>query len=416
MPKPRWWLAAPLLMLGALLPGTGLATHARLPAVPAIRHVFIVVLENEAYDSSFGPASPAPYLKSLRALGAAVPNYYGTSHMSLGNYLTLISGQAPNPATNLDCGTFADFVGSGATPDGQAIGKGCVYPPGIQTVANQLQGAGLRWKAYMEDMGNKPERESPTCAHPPIGAPDNTEAATVGDQYATRHNPFVYFHAIIDTPSCAQQVVNLSELARDLRTAGTTPNYTFITPNLCHDGHDGGGGERCVDGQPGGLVSADDFLRRLLPQIMASSAYRRDGLIIITFDESAIADNHDNANEAVSMANGAAAACCDEQSGPNIAPYRVDPAPAAQGMNGPGLVGPGGGRIGAVMLSPFIRPGTVSRNAYNHYSLLRSVEDIFGLGHLGFAAQPGLRGFGADIYTRASGAGAAGNGKGSATP
>ena len=403
-------------MLGALLPGAGIAAHPKPPAVPAIRHVFIVVLENEAYDSSFGPASPAPYLKSLRALGAAVPNYYGTSHMSLGNYLTLISGQAPNPATNFDCEIFSDFVSSGVTPDGQAIGKGCVYPPGIQTVANQLEGAGLRWKAYMEDMGNKPERESPTCAHPPLGAADNTEVATVGDQYATRHNPFVYFHAIIDTQSCRQQVVNLKELATDLRTVATTPNYAFITPNLCHDGHDGGGSERCVDGQPGGLVSADAFLRQLLPQIMASPAYRRDGLLIVTFDESGIADDYDSVGQAVNMANGAAAACCVEPSGPNIAPYRADPAPAAQGMNGPGLVGPGGGRIGAVMLSPFIRPGTVSRNAYNHYSLLRSVEDIFGLGHLGFAGQPGLRGFGADIYTWAPRASAAGKGKGSATP
>jgi hypothetical protein len=51
------------------------------------------------------------------------------------------------------------------------------------------------------------------------------------------------------------------------------------------------------------------------------------------------------------------------------------------------------------MLSPFIRPGTVTTTAYNHYALLRSVEDLFGLGHLGYAAQEGLQGFGADIYT-----------------
>lgn len=383
---------------GAAAAGGQAPGHAGLPPV---RHVFIVLLENQAYEGSFGPASPARYLKSLRQQGAGVPNYYGISHLSLGNYLALISGQAPNPATNLDCEVYSEFVSAGTTPDGQEIGKGCVYPAHVRTLANQLEDAQLVWKAYLEDMGNDPARESATCAHPPLGAPDNTEGATVRDQYATRHNPFVYFHAIIDTPACERQVVNLRELAHDLRRADTTPNFAFIVPNLCHDGHDGGGSSRCVNGEPGGLVSADAFLRRLVPQISAAPAFRRDGLLIITFDEADIADDYDtNAN--ARMADGAAAACCNEQPGPNIGAY--DPTPGYKsptGMNGPGLVGPGGGRIGAVMLSPFIRPGTVTTTPYNHYALLRSVEDLFGLSRLGYAAQAGLQGFGADIYTRA---------------
>ena len=385
-------------LVGVLL--ASLVVQAGPPSLPPIRHVFIVVLENQAYESSFGPDSPARYLRSLRKLGAAVPNYYATSHFSLGNYLTLISGQAPNPTTNLDCEVFADFVSTGTAPGGQAVGKGCVYPANIGTVANQLEGAGLRWRAYMEDMGNTPERESATCGHPPIGAIDNTQAATVGDQYATRHNPFVYFHAIIDAPECVRHVVNLKELAADLRSAKSTPNYLFITPNLCHDGHDGGGSARCVNGEPGGLVSADAFLHQLVPQILASAAYRRAGLLIITFDESGMAETYDSAGNVVGMAEGAAAACCNELPGPNIPPYQSDPALATPGMNGPGLMGPGGGRVGAVMLSPFIKPGTVTTTDYNHYSLLRSIEDIFGLQHLGFAAQPGLKSFGADIFNR----------------
>jgi hypothetical protein len=356
-------------------------------SLPPIHHVFIVVLENQAYESSFGAASPAAYLKSLRLQGASVPNYYGISHFSLGNYVAMISGQAPNPETNYDCEVFSEFASTGTTADGQEIGKGCVYPAHVRTLANQLEDAHLTWKAYLEDMGNDPAREGATCAHPPLGMPDNTQAATVRDQYATRHNPFVYFHAIIDTPACARQVVNLRELAGDLRSAATTPNLVFIVPNLCHDGHDGGGSSHCVNGEPGGLVSADAFLRQLVPQITAAPAFRHDGLLMITFDEA-------------DMADGAAAACCNEQPGPNIAAY--DPSPGYKsptGMNGPGLVGPGGGRIGAVMLSPFIRPGTVTTTAYNHYALLRSVEDLFRLGHLGYAAQEGLQGFGADIYT-----------------
>ncbi|HEX3868035.1 MAG TPA: alkaline phosphatase family protein, partial [Gemmatimonadaceae bacterium] len=81
-----------------------------------------------------------------------------------------------------------------------------------------------------------------------------------------------------------------------------------------------------------------------------------------------------------------ATACCGEPSGPNV-------------LN-PGSGGPGGGRVGAVMLSPFIKPGTVSTNAYNHYALLKSVEDMFGLDHLGYAGQKGLAAFGKDIFTR----------------
>jgi len=370
-------------------------------APPAIGHVFIVILENEGYDKTFGPQSPAPYLNQLQRQGALVRNYYATSHFSLGNYISLVSGQAPNPATDFDCPKYVEFVTTGTTSDGQAIGKGCVYPASVRTLTQQLESKGRTWKAYMEDMGNKPERESAACAHPDLGAADRTMGAQVGDQYATRHDPFVYFHAIIDRPSCALRVVNLRLLDRDLQSIDTTPNYVFITPNLCHDGHDGDGGtHHCVDGEPGGLVSADEFLRTLVPRITSSAAFRRDGLLIITFDESDLAVHHDAANVTVSASATDAAACCHELPGPNIPAYQPGIASGLSALNGPGIVGPGGGRIGAVLLSPFIRPGTVSQVPYNHYALLRSVEDLFGLEHLGYAGQEGLKSFGPDIYTR----------------
>jgi phosphatidylinositol-3-phosphatase len=388
-------------VLAAVLLSSQSVNAAAAPPTPAppIAHVFILLLENEGYDVTFGARSPARYLNHLTREGALLPNYFGTSHFSLGNYIALISGQAPNPATEYDCEEFAEFVATGTAPDGQVTGSGCVYPASVPTIANQLEAKGLSWKAYMEDMGNDPRRESASCGHPPIGAPDNTQGAQAGDQYATRHDPFVYFHAIIDTPSCAQHVVNLRALDADLKSPARTPNYVFITPNLCHDGHDGGAGGPCVDGQPGGLVSADRFLQSVVPQIVASPAFRRDGLLIITFDESEIESDYDASTKAVRVRNGDAAACCNEPSGPNIPAYRASPDIARTAINGPGLIGPGGGRIGAVMLSPFIRPGTVSRVPYNHYALLRSVEDMFGLSHLGYAGQAGLMGFGVDIFT-----------------
>ena len=356
--------------------------------LPKPGHVFIIVLENEGYRVTFGDQSPAPYLKMLARQGALLPNYYGIGHYSLDNYLALVSGQAPNPVTQADCQSFVDFAATGTTRDGQAIGIGCVYPASVSTIANQLEAKGLGWKAYMEDMGNDLNRDkSAACAHPEIGQPDGTQKAVAGDQYASRHDPFVYFHAVIDSPICAAHVVNLAALATDLADEATTPRYAFITPNLCHDGHDGGGAKTCVDGQPGGLTSADKFLADTVPGILASPAFRHDGLLIVTFDES-------------DSEGGDATRCCREPRGPNIKPGAMlvfgptDNVPD----KGPGVTGPGGGRIGAVLVSPLIKPGTVSKTPYNHYALLKSIEDVFGLAHLGYAGQKGLKSFGRDIF------------------
>jgi hypothetical protein len=350
--------------------------------IPQFGHVFIIVLENENYVNSFGAKSEAPYLaRTLPKKGALLTRYFGIGHYSLDNYLAMISGQAPNPVTQADCETFSEFTLRGITPDGQAIGEGCVYPTEVRTLSDQMNEAGLRWKGYMEDMGNDPNREAPRCGHPAIGQSDDTQIATPQDQYATRHNPFVYFHSIIDRPDCQDKVVRLEGLSADLASLDATLNLVFVTPNLCHDGHD----LQCADGASGGLPAIDRFLRVWVPKITASPAYQKDGLLIITFDE---ADSDPQ--------SGDAAACCHEQAGPNEGGnLSVD----GHLITGPGIAGAGGGRVGAVFLSPAIKPGTVSNRDYNHYSLLRSLEDNFGLAHLGYAGQPGLRAFGKDIFT-----------------
>jgi hypothetical protein len=354
-------------LIASLVVLLGSAPAARA-GLPPVKHVFVIVLENESVGTTFGPGTPAPYLaNTLVAAGAYVPHYYGIGHASLDNYIAMISGQAPNPATQGDCPTFSDFVASGpATADGQAVGSGCVYPASVQTLPDQLEAAGMTWRGYMESMGSDPTRESATCGHPAVGAPDNTQLETPVDQYATRHDPFVYFHSIIDNAArCAAGVVPLTQLAGDLSTYASTPNLSFITPDLCNDGHD----PSCANGGPGGLAAANAFLSTVVPEIEASQAYQRDGLLAIVFDE----------------ATGDSSACCGEQTGPNTA--------------APGGNGPGGGDTGAVLLSPFIAPGTVTQTAYNHYSLLRSIEDLFGLGHLGYAGQTGLASFGSDVFT-----------------
>ncbi len=361
-------------LLAAAAPGVGGSAPAPLqPAPPPIRHVIVLLLENQSDAVTFGRNSPAPYLaRTLVAQGARLTQYYAIGHASLDNYIALISGQAPNHDTQLDCGIFSEFKPTaGLDADGQLPGSGCVYPARVQTLPDQLERAGLTWRAYMEDMGNNPAREAATCAHVPMGTRETTQQAQIGDQYAARHNPFVYFHSIIDNRArCDGHVVNLSLLASDLQSIATTANYIFITPNLCNDGHDAS----CVDGRRGGLVAIDVFLRKWVPMIVQSPAFRSDGMLVITFDES----DHAGAQ--------GSAACCGER-----------PLPGA--VFPPGISGRGGGRIGAVVLSPFVRPGTVSSQPYNHYSLLRTVETIFALPPLGYAGAPDLKMFGADVFS-----------------
>ncbi|MFL5823211.1 MAG: alkaline phosphatase family protein [Solirubrobacteraceae bacterium] len=361
-----------LVASGQVTPASGSASAAASSAAkPPIRHVFVIVLENESASSTFGPHSKAPYLaKTLKSQGAFVPKYYGTGHLSNDNYIAMISGQAPNPQNQADCPNFTNFEPGVIGPHGQATGQGCVFPKNVKTVADQLHARGLTWRDYNQSMGADPTREAKTCAHPPINGQDKTQSATSKDQYATRHNPFVYFHSIIDRRSyCNSHVVNISLLTHDLRRAATTPNYVFITPDLCSDGHDA----TCADPKrPGGYPGIDGFLKRWVPRITSSPAYKnQNGLLLITFDESSNSDT---------------GSCCGEIPGPNSPE--------------PGIHGPGGGDTGAVFLSPCIAPHTVTHVAYNHYTMLRSVEDIFGLSHLGFAGLSGERSFGRDIFTR----------------
>jgi len=361
-------VAAVLAVAGVLAgtPTTATAKPARpagpvsSTAAPPVRHVFVVNLENKGYDETFGPGSPAPYLSTtLRAQGQLLTQYYGTAHNSLPNYVAQVSGQGPNPQTQGDCPYYTDFVQTGTASPGQAVGSGCVYPAGVKTVADQLEAKGLTWRGYLEDMGTP-------CRHPAAGAADDTQKARPGDQYAARHNPFVYFHSITDSPSCAADDVDLSQLTTDLASVATTRNLTYITPNLCNDAHD----SPCVDGRPGGLATADQWLSTWVPRILASPAFQQDGLLVVTFDE---ADT--------GSADGASA-CCGEGPGPNAAL--------------PGIYGMGGGRTGTVLVSPFLEPGTINDTGYNHYSLLRTIEDTFGLAPLGYAQT--ARGFGYDVW------------------
>jgi phosphatidylinositol-3-phosphatase len=415
----RAWMAGMVAAVWACTSSLGLARTAAdavTTQAARIRHVFIIVLENKNYADTFETSTQDPYLRqTLVPMGALLTQYYGTGHVSLDNYISLISGQAPTKDTADDClpglignvGNFNDVAQTGWAAQGQVVATGgCVYSARVKTLVDQMQQVGLTWRGYMEDMGNDPAREQASCGHPPIGvgtdltntAEAPSSAVPQGDAYATRHNPFVYFHSIIDAKSCDSQVVNLSHLPQDLAQARTTPNLVFITPNLCNDGHDGAGtgaaGTTCANGQPGGLTSSDAFLKTWVPRILASPAYRQDGLLIVTFDESSFVTPSVSKNPTTGQTTVTVTypgrTCCHQQPGPNLTGLRPGTMTV---VNTPSMVtnlvmqNYGGDRIGAVLVSPFIVPGSTSPKPYNHYSLLRSLEDIFRVGgHLGYAA------------------------------
>ncbi len=359
---------------------------------PPIHHVWVINLENESFGYTFGRPAAAPYLsQTLAGEGALLSDYYGIGHDSLDNYIAQVSGQAPDYETGQDCEVFTPFIQFEGenfekwTKDGQLVGEGCVFPKYVKTVGNQMSAKGLSWKEYAEDMGKNPHRDGttmtklgPACGHPPVGATDLTDTSDpAGDSYATRHDGFMYFESVIGNGHyCDAHVQTIGRLAPDLRSAATTPALSFVTPNTCNDAHDI---PKCHNGEKGGLSKADAWLEEWIPRITGSPAYREGGMIVVTFDESGDDDD--------------ATSCCGE-----VESSGLDD-PSHPNVNQPGLYGAGGGKVGAVVLSPFVAPGTVSKAPYNHYSLLRTIEDVFGLGHLGDARQPQVHSFGPDVYT-----------------
>jgi hypothetical protein len=203
----------------------------------------------------------------------------------------------------------------------------CVYQhPHDKNVGDQLQAHDLSWKAYMEGM--------PTpCAHGVQGQLDPYLGFGPTGGYATRHNPFMYYSDVVDHPArCDAHDVPYTNFTSDL-AANKVPNYSLIVPNTCDDAHNGGA--NC------GLAAADAWLSANVPPILNSPAYARHGVLIITFDESKVSDTR---------------GCCK----------------TAQG-----------GRIFTLVLSPLsTHPGTHSATSYDDYSLLRTVQDGFGLGCL----------------------------------
>jgi hypothetical protein len=348
--------------------------------LPPVQHVFMIVLGDHGYEEGFGAGSQSAYLsQTLPAKGELLSNYYAVTQGDLANEVALIGGQGPTPATAANCPEYKDVSPGSLNTEGQAEGDGCVYPAEAKTLPGQLVEAKESWKAYVEDIGNGQAGQATSCRHPAVGGLDDAQAPRPGDAYETWRNPFVYFHSLVDGVECGERDVSLDQLEADLKDEKQTPAFSYIVPDACHDGSE----VPCEPGQPAGLAAAQPFLEKVVPEIEASAAYKKGGLIAITF-----------AQAPQSGPNADADACCATPEYPNL------PAPAASPAGtGPVKETGGGGRVGMLLLSPFVEPGSVNETGYyNHFSLLLSVEELFGLPPIGYAANPALSAFDGTVF------------------
>ena len=340
--------------------------------LPPVKHVFVIALSNQPFASVFGPSSASPYLSgTLEHRGELLVRYYAVAHEQLADGIALLSGQGPTAATASNCATYTDVAPGRASANGQVNGEGCVYPSATPTLPGQLSAKHLQWRAYVQGIG---EGGVDACAHPVLGAADPSAGPpVVGHAYATFRNPVVYFHSLIDSSLCQRDDVGLASLNADLASAKRTPSLAYIAPDRCHDGDP----TPCAPGAAAGMAAADGFLRQVVPRILASKAYKDGGLLLITVDQAPASGEFADSSS-----------CCGQPQFPNVA--AAGPAGGAH---------KGGGQVGALLLSPYVKPGSTSQEPFNHFSLLRTIEDFFGLSHLGYAGLAGVSSLPASVFS-----------------
>lgn len=237
-------------------------------------HIVIITMENKSYDEIVGNKS-APYINSLIHLYSFADNYFAVSHPSLPNYLALIGGSTFGITNDcIDCHVSSN------------------------NLVDQLEQAHKTWKAYMESM-----------PYPCFIGSNNL--------YAQRHNPFIYFDNIRNNKNRCENIVPYTSLQSDFQSINTTPNFVWITPNVCSDMHD------CS------VATGDKWLSEQVSQILKSPAFlKQKSLLVITWDEG-------------------------EGSASN--------------------------RVPTLLIGNSVRQGFISHTAYTHYSLLRTIENVWNI-------------------------------------
>lgn len=342
---------------GALAKGKPPA-HPVLPPGHALDHVFVIMLENHSQSSVIGDPN-APYITGLAQQYAEAANYYGVTHPSEPNYVAAISGS--------NWGLNADNPG---------------YTYDHENIVDQLEGAHLSWAAYMESM-------------PSVGDATDTQYPSNAALYVNKHNPFVLFTDIKSNPARLQHIKPYSAFAGDMKSRDV-PNFVWITPNQCHDMHggvytavasDGSDGTPCPygstkdDANDAALKQkADAFVKGAVTAIMGSPVWKtsRSAIFIVT-------DENDFTGNSTTDGWESADGCCDSPYLPQGTQFlNASGQPDGTVWQG-GIYG--GGKIPAIVVTSKGKTGGyVSQQAYNHYSLLATIEWNWNLGYLGNAS------------------------------
>ncbi len=300
--------------------------------VPQLNHVFVIVMENHSLDA-LSP-NQAPYIHHLIQSAGYDSAYDGVTHVSLPNYVALLSGRTYHTHSDNPTQTF--------------------HGP---TLASQLDAHHISWQGVMESLpktgytGNW--YPDPTPHANPVVMPKNA-------LYAKKHDPFMLFPSLVSAD--ARHIVPLTRLQQELKT-GHVPRFVWITPNLCNDMHgQPKGSAACPSNHPAALVHlGDQFLSHLVPAIQRSPAFRGRSVIFITWDESQMPAQLWNLRQWKTWLT----------AGPG-APRTLS-------------IPFGGGSVPLIAIIPGkTQPPHIALWA-DHYSLLKTIEEGFGLPFLGHA-------------------------------
>ena len=307
---------------------------------------FVIVLENHSEHSVIGDVN-TPFISSLAQQYGLAANYFGVTHPSEPNYVALISGSNwfinnDNPANRFDHTNLVD----------------------------ELEARHISWGGYMEALPADPLADFAPSAADPL--------------YASKHNPFALFTDIRSDPARVANIKPYTALAGDLN-GPHAPRFVFISPDQCNDMH--GGVNHAIAGHPETPCpfnstnndpndvllkqNADAFVHGAVTTIMSSRAWTPHSAIFI------IADEGDFTGNAVNGGWDSPAGCCDS---PVLPAGDPDISPQWPG----GLYG--GALVPAVIIDPSGPRHFVSNADYNHYSLLRTIEDDWNLGELAFTS------------------------------
>jgi len=312
--------------------------------MPRYDHIFVIILENHTTDEIIGSAA-APQLTALAKEYGFASNFFAERHPSEPNYVALVGGDTFGISDD-DAFYCKPGLSKWGCEKSSRTGYVDHTVPG-DSLATQFDSAGLSWKGYFEDI---PEPGSLVYRWP---SPDRPASGKPDSLYAVKHNGFMTFKSVQDDPKRAEKIVGFDALEHDI-AQNTLPNFAHIVPNQCNDMHGLRGHDvpdDCTGKNSAGLIGrADRTVGKIVADIMHTPMWSAPGnaAIVITYDE-----NDDDRSSP--KPNG----CC--------------------GLDPKGTANPGGGWIPTIVITNHGARQLDDPTPYNHYSLLRTIEDAFGI-------------------------------------